>query len=127
MKTLRILIVEDESITAMDVAMSVQTMGHSVVGIADNGEKAIAMAARELPDLIVMDISLKGDMTGTQAFRRIQQIAAVPAIFLTGYQSLQMAREEAGLHSEYLAKPFEPEDLQDAIERITGRVVGASD
>jgi len=126
MKASRILIVEDESITAMDVAMTLEIMGHIVVGITDTGEEAIAIAAREQPDLIVMDISLKGTMTGIEAFRQIQQIAAIPAIFLTGYQDLQIVRDEIGMHSEYMAKPFEPEDLLAAIERITGQDVSAS-
>ena len=65
MSKVKILIVEDESIVAKDIQYSLIKLGYTVCGIASNAEKAIELAASELPDLVLMDIMLKGEINGS--------------------------------------------------------------
>ena len=79
----KILIVEDEILVATDIQESLESLGYAVVGIADTGLKAIKAVANELPDLILMDINLKGEMTGIEAAKLISKDNDVPIIYLT--------------------------------------------
>lgn len=63
-KRTRILVVEDEGIVAMDIQDRLQRLGYEVLGIAPSGEEALELCARTLPDLILMDIMLAGDLDG---------------------------------------------------------------
>ena len=79
-----ILIVEDESVTALDLKFTLEDLGYEVVGIADTAEDAINLAAELSPDLTIMDIHLKGEMTGIEAAKKISELN-LPVIFLTAY------------------------------------------
>jgi len=70
-KTIQILIVEDESIVAEDIKSILEEFGYSVIGIADSGEEAIPKVAEKKPNLVLMDIRLKGNMDGVQTAERI--------------------------------------------------------
>ena len=72
MASVRILLVEDESIVAMDMERRLSTLGYSVIEHVLSGEDAVAKAEQEKPDLILMDIHLKGKMDGIQAAERIK-------------------------------------------------------
>lgn len=118
MESKKILLVEDESITAMDIAWNLKAMGHTVVGTVDNGPEAIEFAAQSNPDLLIMDINLKGEMTGIEAFIEIQKTASIPAVFVTGYHFSQILKEEFSVAIEYVSKPFDSNSLEYAIETI---------
>ena len=81
--SVNILVTEDESIVRKDIERSLQKLGYNVVASADTGEKAIELAKAHQPDLALMDIMLKGDMTGIEAAAEIKKDTDIPIIFLT--------------------------------------------
>jgi PAS domain S-box-containing protein len=112
-----ILVVEDERIVAMALEKALRCMRYSVVGITDSGEDAIRKAVQTQPDLVLMDIRLRGPMDGIDAAAQIQSQLDVPVVYLTAYaddETLQQAKvtEPYG----YVLKPFEERDLRIAIE-----------
>ena len=116
MNKTNILIVEDENIVALDIKNRLKKLGYVVVGRSATGEGAIDKAAEPRPDLILMDIRLKGEMDGIAAAAEIRQQLDIPVIYLTAYSdeaTLQRARvtEPYG----YLIKPFEDRDLHTTI------------
>lgn len=112
-----ILIVEDEAITAMELQDCLIKLGYQVPAIAATGENAIELANKMHPDLILMDIILKGKMTGTTAAKEIVAENKVPIIFLTAYndaKTFNQAKESKPF--AYLTKPYNINDLRMAIE-----------
>ena len=112
-----IILVEDEIIVAADVKNRLENMGYSVLGIFDNGEEAIQKAGELKPNLVLMDIVLKGEMDGIDAAQNIRELYDIPIIYLTAYsdeKTLQRAKvtEPFG----YVLKPFEDREIQSAIE-----------
>lgn len=117
METARILVVEDESIVAMDIQDRLESLGYTVVGTAATGERAIERAFRFRPDLILMDIRLQGEMDGIEAAAQILQQLTVPIIFLTANADAPtIERAKKTNPFGYVLKPFEERDLQTAIE-----------
>ena len=113
----RILVVEDETIVALDLQNSLKVLGYEVVGTTTSGAEAIAKSEKTHPDLVLMDIILKGDMDGIQTAETIHVRMNVPVIFLTACideNTLQRAKitEPFG----YLIKPFEERELHSHIE-----------
>ena len=114
---IRILVVEDETIVALDLQNSLKFLGYDVVGLAASGSEAITKAGKTQPDLVVMDIMLRGDMDGVQAAETIHKLLGVPVIFLTACadeSTLQRAKvtEPFG----YMIKPFDERELHSHIE-----------
>lgn len=112
-----ILVTEDESIVRKDIERSLQKLGYNVIGSADTGEKAIELAKDLKPDLALMDIMLKGGMTGVEAAQHIKEQRDIPVIFLTAYadeKTLNKAKitEPHG----YILKPFKEIDIHTSIE-----------
>jgi len=112
-----ILVVEDESIVAMDIQERLRGLGYAVSAVASSGEEAIQKAAETHPDLVLMDIMLKGDMDGVEAAEQIRARFDIPVIYLTAYadeNTLQraMITEPFG----YIIKPFEERELHTTIE-----------
>ncbi|MBK7452429.1 MAG: response regulator [Anaerolineales bacterium] len=117
MSNARILIVEDEQIIALDIQATLGSCGYLVVGHADNGKDAILKAAELRPDLVMMDIGLKGEIDGIEAATQIRAQFDLPVIFLTAFanqSTLERAREAEPFG--YILKPFEENDLTIAIE-----------
>ncbi len=117
MTATQILIVEDEKIIANDIKYSLQSLGYGVSAIVPSGEKAIESVARTHPDLVLMDIQLKGQLDGVATAEQIRTRFDVPVIYLTAYadeSTLQRAKitEPFG----YLLKPFEERELHTTIE-----------
>ncbi len=113
----RILIVEDETIVALDLQNSLKILGYEVVGHASSGEEAITKANATQPDLVLMDIILKGEMDGVQAADTIRAQLNIPIIFLTACadeRTLQRAKVTEAFG--YLLKPFEERELHGHIE-----------
>jgi PAS domain S-box-containing protein len=113
----QIMVVEDEGIVAWNLAQRLQGMGHTVPVVVASGAEAIDHAAAIRPDLVLMDIHLRGDMDGIEAAAQIRAQENIPIIFLTAFAdepTLQRAKltEPFG----YVLKPFEERELQVAIE-----------
>ncbi|MCD4807430.1 MAG: response regulator [Methanococcoides sp.] len=112
MKSKKIVVVEVESIVGMMIKLKLEKMGYSVTGFASSGKDAISMVDAFHPDLILMDIRLKGGMDGIETAMKIRESYNIPIIFLTADSSRE-TRERASLvgHQFYLTKPFMDEDL----------------
>ncbi len=117
METIRILIVEDEGLIARDIENMIQKAGHEVCGIAATGQEAIDKAEATQPDLILMDIVLRGDMDGVKAAEIIRERLNIPVIYLTAHT------DESTLHRAklteplgYTLKPVEQNELITVIE-----------
>jgi two-component system, response regulator PdtaR len=116
MEKRKILVVEDEFITATALQASLEDLGFEVVGTADTGEEAIRSADELKPDIILMDIQLIGEMNGIVAAGIIKEKYDIPVIFLTGQSD--DATITRALESEpfgYIVKPFEEKNLKTSI------------
>ena len=117
MSKTNILIVEDESIVAKDIQMSLRKLGYNVVAICSNGEDAIRAAEEHGPDLVLMDIMLKGDMSGIEAAEKIRSRFNVPIIYLTAYaDESTLSKAKITEPYGYIIKPFKEIDLRTSIE-----------
>jgi PAS domain S-box-containing protein len=117
MNAAKILIVEDEFVVANDIEARLISLGYSVVAKADNGAEAIELARAVSPDLVLMDIRLRGAMDGIAAAEQIHERFNLPIVFLTAYadeSTLQRAKNAAPFG--YILKPFEDRELRTNIE-----------
>lgn len=113
----RIFIVEDENIVALDIHNSLAASGYEIVGQTDRGEDAVKVTGELQPDLILMDIGLKGDVDGIEAATRIRRQFDLPVIFLTAFTTptiLERARQAEPFG--YVVKPFDERELIGNIE-----------
>lgn len=112
-----ILLVEDESIVALDVKQRLHDLGHTVVGHASTAVEAFELALEQRPDLILMDISLRGPRDGIAAARDIQARMHVPIVFLTAYSDPEnVARAKETSPYGYMLKPFQGRELAITLE-----------
>lgn len=117
MDKINIFIVEDESIVAKDIQNSLIKLGYNVVGIANNGNDAIEKVVELAPDLVLMDIMIKGNLTGIEASEKIKEQINVPVIFLTAYADEgTLSRAKITEPYGYILKPFKEIDLHSNIE-----------
>ncbi len=115
----KVLIVEDENIIGMEIKDRLEGLGYDVPGMTVSGENAIEMVDQLRPDIILMDISLKGEIDGVEAARRIWERRRIPIIYLTAYTD-QETLDRARLNSDpvlYLIKPFEEDELKTMIQK----------
>ena len=113
----RLIIVEDESIIAEDLKQRLRRLNYEVPAIADSGVSAIAAAESVKPDIILMDIRLRGQMDGVEAAGIIAGNLDIPVIFLTGNSDFQtMERAKVTHPYGFILKPFKDLELQAAIE-----------
>ena len=116
-KVPQILIVEDEAVVAMDIRASLERSGYTVVGTAASGEDAWAAARDRLPELVLMDVHLRGRTDGIEVARRILDELDIPIIYLTAFADDQtLERAKATGPYGYLVKPFDERDLRASIE-----------
>lgn len=115
--TASILIVEDEFIVSAEIRERLAAMGYCIAGSANTGDLALELTARERPDLVLMDIRLKGEMDGITAAGEIHRRHRLPVIFLTAF-SEDSTLERAKLTEPYgyILKPFDDRELKSAIE-----------
>jgi two-component system cell cycle sensor histidine kinase/response regulator CckA len=112
-----ILIVEDENIIALDIKRSLLNLGYDVVGTAASGEDAIIKAERSQPDLVLMDIMLKGEMDGIEAAEQMRMRFDIPLVFLTAYANdTVLERAKIIQPFGYILKPFRENELHTNIE-----------
>ncbi len=115
-----ILIVEDELIVAESLSLDLQRKGYAIAGIVSSGEEAIDAIWLMQPDLILMDIMLKGFLDGIETNRLIQNRASVPIIYITAFsdQATLDRAKQAGEPLHYLVKPIRLKDLVKMIEAV---------
>jgi CheY-like chemotaxis protein len=118
------LIVEDESITAMDIARRLRRLGYAVVGSASSGPQAVERALALCPHVVLMDIHLHGTMDGIDAARHIQAAVPIPVVYMTAHADaatldrIQATTRAAGL----VPKPVHLSTLDAALQRaLSGR------
>lgn len=112
-----ILIVEDESITALDLKFTLEELGYNIIDITDNGQDAINIAAETSPDLTIMDINLKGEMNGIEAAKKLSELN-LPVIFLTAYTDDDTFNKIINDLSVYgfISKPFNKKTIGMSID-----------
>ncbi len=122
-ESVKILVVEDEMIIAAKISMHLTSLGYDVSDIVPSGEEAIAQFLKTPPDILLMDINLKGSLNGIQTASILQKHADVPIIYLTAntdnetFESAKATRPYA-----FISKPYQKLDLQRAIELVVSRI-----
>lgn len=115
-KNIRILVVEDDGIIAFDIVSRLELLGYRDVAVAATGAEAIRHVERMRPDLIFMDITLKGDMDGIEATKIIRARFDTPVVYVTAYSGPSVrGRAMATSPAGYVLKPFTTGDLICAI------------
>jgi CheY-like chemotaxis protein len=117
-----VLIVEDEKISSMLLEHLVSQLGCSIVGSVSTGAEAIRLAESAKPDLIIMDVGLKGDMDGIEAANIICQRKPVPVLFLTAYAHEEIAKHQQPPEAfDFLPKPVMIDELERKLNEIFNR------
>jgi DNA-binding NarL/FixJ family response regulator len=116
---IRVFVVEDEALIAMELADRLIALGHVVCGHASRGEQALARVPVARPDVILMDINLGRGPNGIDVAELLRPIWAAPVVFLSAYTDAEIS-ERVTRHgaSAYLVKPFRPEALDTAIRAV---------
>ena len=113
----RALIIEDEILIAEELKERLSRLGYSVIGAVDSADEGIAIATRELPDVVLMDIRLKGGKDGVQAAYEIRQQVDLPIVYVTAYSDqLTVERVKRTEHDGFVLKPFHRHELQSTIQ-----------
>lgn len=113
----RALIVEDETLIAEELKERLSRLGFFVIAAVDSAEEGIEIATRERPNLVLMDIRLKGEKDGVQAAEEIRQQVDVPVVYLTAYSDhLTVGRVKKTEFDGFILKPFQAGELQSTIE-----------
>jgi CheY-like chemotaxis protein len=122
-KRVKILIVEDEMVVAKSIEMLVKSWDYEVIGVAPSGRKALEIISSQTkPDLVLMDIKLKGPMDGVSTAQRVQALFDIPVVYLTAHSDPETLKR--ALHSNpygYIVKPFVASELRQAIEHALDR------
>ena len=106
----RVLVVEDEGITQMQLRVSLQRAGLRIVGAAGSGPDGVEIALREHPDIVLMDINMPGAYNGLEAARRILEDSPACIVMLTAYNEYRSTAEEIGACG-YVTKPMDDRSL----------------
>ena len=113
----RIMVVEDEAVISMEIQDRLTKMGHSICGTAASGEEAVSVATAKRPDLILMDVQLRGEVDGVQTAKQIRDLIEIPIIYLTAFaDDRTVERAKLTQPFGYLIKPFSEKELYAAIE-----------
>ena len=115
----KIMIVEDEMLTAKALKAWLSAVGYDTCDLVATGEAAVTQAENERPDLVLMDINIEGEIGGVEAAKRIRSRLNIPIVFLTGYLDDETAEAADSVdHNGYLVKPVDPEALQAVFRSI---------
>lgn len=122
-KSIKILIVEDEMLIAANISLDLTKLGYEVTGIIPRGEEALVHVKENMPDLILLDIQLKGKIDGVETAKILKQQFDIPVIFLTANaDEANFARAKETKPDAFISKPFKKLDLQRAIELVETRI-----
>lgn len=117
MPKVKVLVVEDEGLVARDIQNMLRSLSYEVLGVVASGELALQKAAASVPDLVLMDIVLKGEIDGITAAEKLWEEFSIPVIYLTAYvDETTFQRAKLTKPFGYLLKPFEERELQTTIE-----------
>lgn len=115
----KVLIVEDEVLHAFSLEVALKAAGYEVCELSATGEKAISIVTKSVPDIIIMDINLSGDIDGLVTAKCIRETREVPILFLTGYSDQKMAQEIANIKGTALvSKPADPTEIEEKLEQL---------
>lgn len=117
-ETAAILIVEDEALNALYISSVLEVCGYEVIGVTATAAEALDLAAGQVPDLVLMDITLRGEVDGIAAARSLQERLGVPILFVTAHADAPtLARARAINPAGYLLKPFTAQQLETAVRK----------
>jgi len=117
MANARIMVVEDNNIVVMELRDRLQNLGYAIAAVAPYGEEAIEKAAETRPDLVLMNIRLRGDIDGIEAAKEIRERFDIPVVYLTALTDQDTVRRaEMTEPYGYIIKPFGERELQASIE-----------
>ena len=117
MEKLKIFIVEDDYIHLSRLEMLLEELGYTLIGSADNADDAIKAMLTTPPDVLLVDIQIKGAMTGIELVNKLKVSLALPAIYTTSFKNKEIIEKAIETHpSAYLVKPYDKGNLQAAIE-----------
>lgn len=118
---MRVLIVEDEVIIALDLVHQLKAIGCDVISIVTSGEEAFRVVKASIPDLVIMDIKIKGRYDGLAVAQELAHHYRIPIIFISAYSD-EKTKSEVKISKPYvyIHKPFTREALEDAIETLSG-------
>ena len=125
MPKIKILIVEDEIITAEALRLDLKHMGYEVRSLASSGEKAVKIAENEKPDIVLMDLRLRGELSGIEAGKEIRSRFGIPSIYMSGYLEEDI-KEKMEIDEPFrcLIKPFESFEIKNMVESILQKEKG---
>lgn len=115
----RVLIVEDERLVARSLERQLRRLGHRVVGLVSTGIEAIQQALEHRPDMILMDIRLRGQMDGIEAAASVRKQLNVRIVYMSAYiDEATLARAQATQPDAFLHKPFSSSSFLETLEHI---------
>jgi signal transduction histidine kinase len=115
--TIHIMIVEDENIVALDMRYRLEAFGYGISAVVATGDAAVSQALALKPDLVLMDIQLKGTMDGVESARRIRMHSEIPIVFVTAFtDEATLERVKGSDAYGYIVKPYHERELRIAIE-----------
>jgi CheY-like chemotaxis protein len=115
----RVLIVEDEIITAMSLQHLLELWGYGICGQASSGKEAVEIANSKKPDIVLIDISLSGDTNGIEVAKQIRSRFSIPFIFMTGYSDKETMEEIKEMEpAGCFVKPLDFNKLKMTLESI---------
>ena len=113
----RVMIVEDEAIVAAELWQNLEHLGYQVIASTDMGIDAIILALENRPDLILMDIALKGEMDGIETASHIKHLTDIPIIYMTAFSDQKtLNRAKTTAYFGYITKPFYNKELDSKLQ-----------
>ncbi len=120
---IKIFIVEDETIIAARISLELDELGYEVTGVATRAEQAIAHCQDSPPDIILLDIKLKGKMDGVELAKQLNRHQNIPIVYLTANaDEATFNRAKETLPYAFISKPYKKLDLQRALELVVSRL-----
>ena len=124
---LRILIVEDEMVIGANISLQLSRFGYEVTGIVPRGEEALVHVRENQPDIVLLDINLKGNIDGIQTAEMMQKEHDIPVIYLTANaDDAHFNRAKTTHPYAFISKPYKSLDLKRAIELTASRLQSVS-
>lgn len=117
MEKINILVVEDENILALGLKKKLENLGYAVTGMADSGDETFRQIEANMPDLILMDIVIKGEIDGIETAAKLKKSYSIPVIYLTAYADDEILKRAARTEPYgYILKPYKEKELKANIE-----------
>jgi CheY-like chemotaxis protein len=113
-----VIIVEDDKLLSLVQGRIVEKLGYTLLAKVSSGREAIQKMQELDPDVMMMDISIKGDLDGVETARKIREISDVPVIFLSGSADHEQVERATSLsNADYLVKPIKADDLIEPLKK----------